>query len=235
MLLISLLGVISCLLVHSAPTKAQAPSSPKRGLIYISTADSAGDSNVWTSESSDLTWYYNYGPTATPQLVGSKLEFVPMLFGKPSSGDALFNTTVMELIANGANISHVLSFNEPDGSSSTGGSSVDPQTAATLYKAQVEPLRAKGLKLGAPAVTSAQSGFDWLSSFFDACGGGCSVDFMPIHFYGDFQGLASYLGQFRATYPNATIWVTEYGFPNQGLNDTQNFFNQSSQYFDRLA
>jgi hypothetical protein len=35
-------------------------------------------------------------------------------------------------------------------------------------------------------------------------------------------------------YPNQTIWVTEYGFPNQALNDTQYFFNQSAKYFDNL-
>ena len=225
---------LSLLLPHAVPTQAQAPS-PKRGLIYISTADSVTDSNIWTSESSDLNWYYNYGPMATQQLLESKLQFVPMLFGNPSLGDTLFNISVAEQISSGANISHVLSFNEPDGSTSTGGSSVDPKTAAALFKAQVEPLRAKGLKLGAPAVTSSQSGLVWLSSFFDACGNGCDVDFMPIHFYGDFQGLASYLGQFRAAYPNATIWVTEYGFPNQSLNSTQSFFNQSSEYFDRLG
>lgn len=29
-------------------------------------------------------------------------------------------------------------------------------------------------------------------------------------------------------------WVTEYGFPEQSLEDTQDFYNQSSAFFDRI-
>jgi len=34
---------------------------------------------------------------------------------------------------------------------------------------------------------------------------------------------------------NKSIWVTEYAYNNQSLSDTQNFFNTSAQYFDRLS
>ena len=30
------------------------------------------------------------------------------------------------------------------------------------------------------------------------------------------------------------IWVTEYAIPNASLQDSQVFYNQSSQYLDRL-
>ena len=60
------------------------------------------------------------------------------------------------------------------------------------------------------------------------------IDFLPLHFYGNFEGLASYIGQVRAAYPNTTLWVTEFGDPNAGLSDTQDAFNQSVQYLDRL-
>jgi hypothetical protein len=29
-----------------------------------------------------------------------------------------------------------------------------------------------------------------------------------------------------------TVWVTEYGYPNQPLEATQTFYNQSAQSFD---
>ena len=157
-----------------------------------------------------------------------------MLFGTPNPSDSPFNQTVTDQIASGANVSAVLAFNEPDGSSSTGGSSVSPSAAAAAWISQVQPLKAKGVRLGGPAVTSAQSGFTWLSSFFDACNGGCTMDFLPIHFYGDFEGLASHIGQVRAAYPNVSLWVTEFGYPSQSLVDTQDAFNQSVQYLDRL-
>jgi hypothetical protein len=59
-----------------------------------------------------------------------------------------------------------------------------------------------GIKAGAPAVTGSPGGFTWLSEFFAACtaaGTNCTADFIPIHWYGDFVGLASHLGQVVAT------------------------------------
>ena len=45
--------------------------------------------------------------------------------------------------------------------------------------------------------------------------------------------LASHLGQVRAEYM-IPIWVTEFANPNAPLHDSQVFYNQSSQYLDRL-
>lgn len=39
---------------------------------------------------------------------------------------------------------------------------------------------------------------------------------------------------FILRYPNQTIWVTEYALANADLADTQSFFNESMDYFDRL-
>jgi hypothetical protein len=38
----------------------------------------------------------------------------------------------------------------------------------------------------------------------------------------------------RCSYPNISIWLTEYGFPYASLSDTQSFFQTSAEYFDRL-
>ena len=214
----------------------QGPStSSKRGLVDVPTEHSSDD-QIWDSNDSDLTWYYNYSPSPSPAYQNStKLQFVPMLFTAPTStSDTTFLDDVNEQISNGAKISYVLAFNEPDGSVSTGGSAIPADLAAQTWIREIEPLKKKGIKLGAPAVTGAPSGFTWLQNFFSACNGNCSVDFIPIHWYGDFGGLASHLGQVRGTYPNTTIWVTEYADAGASLADSQSFYNQSSQYFDRL-
>ena len=45
--------------------------------------------------------------------------------------------------------------------------------------------------------------------------------------------MASHVGQYRAAFM-LPIWVTEFADPNTNLQDTQSFYNQSTQYLDRL-
>jgi len=215
---------------------SQVTTSPKRGLVYVPNNNYPQDDSIWDSSSSDLTWYYNYGPSPSSAYKGNKnFQFVPMLWGAPSSNtDDTFESTVQGLISGGTNITHVLTFNEPDGQQSTGGSDVPSELAAETWIREVEPLKKLGVSLGAPAVTGANTGFQWLQNFFTACNGSCSADFIPIHWYGNFEGLASHIGQVRGTYPNMTIWITEYADPDTDLSDTQSFYNESSQYFDRI-
>ena len=193
------------------------------------------DDSNWVSPTSDLTWYYNYGSSPSPAFDNTtKLEFVPMLWGAPQdSSDTTFLEDVQSQIKAGTNVSYVLTFNEPD-ASQNGGSGVSAETAASTWQREVEPLKKQGVKLGAPAVTGAPSGFTWLQNFFTACNGNCSADFIPVHWYGNFEGLASHIGQVRSTYPNMSIWVTEYADANDNLANTQSFYNQSAQYFDRI-
>ena len=88
-------------------------TAPKRGLVYIPNERHPQDDALW--DTSDLTWYYNYGSKPSPNL--SKLQFVPMLFGAGNS--STFLSDVQSQITAGANITYVLGFNEPDGDSST--------------------------------------------------------------------------------------------------------------------
>ena len=158
-----------------------------------------------------------------------------MLWGAPTdSTNTTFLDTVKGLISSGMNITYVLGFNEPDGCGN-GGSCVDAQTAAETWIREVEPLKEMGVKLGAPAVTGAQTGFNWLQNFFTYCAGNCTPDFIPVHWYGDFQGLASHIGQVNATYPNiSTTWVTEFAESDVALTESQEFYNQSTSYMDRV-
>lgn len=56
---------------------------------------------------------------------------------------------------------------------------------------------------------------------------------MPVHWYGNFQGLASHIGEIVGTF-NKTVWVTEFADSGADLQDSQTFYNQSSTYMDSL-
>ncbi|KAI4733495.1 hypothetical protein E4T50_15954 [Aureobasidium sp. EXF-12298] len=235
-------------LLVAAPLVA-ATASSKRGLCVVSTSTSQDDT-IWTNDT-DLTWYYNYAAVPTSDYQG-KLNFVPMLWGAPQdpANDMTFYNTVSNLIKGGSNITHVLGFNEPDGcGSGYGGSCVSAATAAQVWKKQMEPLKRDfGIKLGAPAVTGATTGFNWLANWFSECAAlvassdstsnttSCEVDFIPAHWYGDFGGLASHLGQINSTYQNISeTWVTEFACAGCTLEASQTFANQSFEYLDRLS
>lgn len=208
-------------------------TSPKRGLVFVPDNDHESDNNVWDSSTSDITWYYNYGPSPSSNYDGSKLEFVPMLWGNES--DNTFLDTVSGLIDSGTKINYALGFNEPD-ASINGGSGIVAEDAAATWIRLLEPLREKyQVKLGAPAVTGSPSGFTWLQNFFTACDGGCHPEFIPVHWYGNFEGFASHIGQVNATYMNMSMWVTEFANPDTDLSDSQSFFNMSTQFLDRLT
>ncbi|KAI1186661.1 glycoside hydrolase family 128 protein [Nemania serpens] len=218
--------------------------SDKRGLVFVPNEKTPEDNKIWVRDGSDLTWYYNYDPTPAPAFSDqpqSDFEFVPMLWG--SIEDTSFRDAVDDLINHGRNISHVLTFNEPDGPTQYGGSNIFPYKAAQVWVDNIIPLQEKGIKVGLPACTGAQSGITWLQEFLGNCSQlistdgnekNCSYDFVSIHWYGNFEGLASHLGEYSAAFPNKSQWITEYNLDNQDLASTQGFFNTSAEYFDRL-
>lgn len=216
------------------PLSQATTTSSKRGLIYISNSKHESDDQIWSS-TTDLTWYYNYGLNPSEQLSSSKLQFVPMLWGAPSSTeDTTFLDGVKAQIAAGTPIPSVLTFNEPDGSKKTGGSDVAPSLAASTWIREIEPLRKLGIKVGAPAVTGSPQGMMWLQKFFTSCDGGCKPDFLAVHWYGNFEGMASYMGQITAAYSNISeVWVTEYALAHASLKDSEAFYNQSAALLDR--
>lgn len=222
--------------VSSSPSPAFNPSKgSKRGLVYISEPNGYNtyDDPVWVQGGSDLNWYYNYAYTPTPSYASyPQLQYVPMLWGDYNS---TFTQTVISMIQMGVNVSHVMSFNEPDGTFSTGGSQVSPQRAAARWATDIAPLGAYGVQLGAPAVAGNEGGFQWLQQFFTYCNGSCNASFISVHWYGNFQGLASKLGQMGATYPNMTIWVTEFADAYDTLANTTTYTNQDFGYLDRLS
>ncbi|KAI0134797.1 hypothetical protein F4814DRAFT_398970 [Daldinia grandis] len=163
-----------------------------------------------------------------------------MLWG--AIDDTSFLESVQSQIDSGRNITHVLSFNEPDAQYG-GGSNVEPSKAADVWIKNIAPLADKGVKLGLPACTGGWGGIPWLEQFLGNCSElistkddekNCTYDFVTIHWYGNFEGLASHMGSYAAAFPNVTQWITEYNFDNQDLATTQAFYNTSSEYFDRM-
>lgn len=224
-----------------------ASSSDKRGLVFTPNPNFPGDNQIWVQNGSDLTWYYNYQSQPSPAYASisqQQFEFVPMMWGVTDNlNDTTFLTQVKALIDQGTNITHVLGFNEPDGSTSNGGSDIEPRDAAQAWVLNFEPLGKMGIKLGLPATTGGPDGLPWLKQFLANCSDivstgsqkkNCTWDFVPVHWYDNFAGLASLIGERRATWPDADIWVTEYAFANQDLETTQEFFNQTLDYFDKL-
>lgn len=190
-----------------------AARSDKRGLCFVPNADYPEDNQIWTREGSSITWYYNYQSLPSPayaDLPQEQFEFVPMMWGVNSSslGDDTFLREVTDMIESGRSITHVLGFNEPDATNAVGGSNIVPQDAARAWVANFEPLAEKGVKLGLPAVTGGWDGLPWLKQFLGNCSAlistteekNCTWDFLPVHWYDNFEGLASHIGERQATY-----------------------------------
>lgn len=181
---------------------AQYPQSPKRGLVSVSTGN-PGDDQLFIKPNNGLTWYYNYDMTPTPEytnLTQSDIEFVPMLWGASNTTGSSFLHNVTSLISQGRNITHVLSFNEPDVNYTAGGSQVSPELAAASWVLNFDPLRKMGIKVGAPVVYANASGFTWLDHFYAACknhSSNCTADFMNIHIFGNISYVESYLDEYK--------------------------------------
>ncbi|KAL1597111.1 hypothetical protein SLS60_008693 [Paraconiothyrium brasiliense] len=228
-----------CVAVAALLTLATASTSSKRGLCFVPEKHRRDhphpeDNAIWATRRSDLTWYYNYEAAPSADYKGmTGFEFVPMLWGVPDGGliGTPFLDSIRQQIKNGLNITHVLGFNEPD-ASDNGGSNISPHLAAQIWKANVEPLKEDGIKLGAPAITGSPRGAMWLQDFLSHCNGSCNPDFLPLHFYGDFESMASKIGEVTRAYPQLPIWVTEWGYSNQSLHDTHWAFNESLRLFD---
>lgn len=47
-------------------------------------------------------------------------------------------------------------------------------------------------------------------------------------------GLLADLVSTVSRFPNKSLWITEYNLPHSSLQATQEFFNMSAEYFDRL-
>lgn len=99
-------------------------------------------------------------------------------------------------------------------------------------------------------MTGSDQGLAWLREFNAACwdidpSNGCPTDFVAMHWYGDFAGLASWLGTLKEYYETDSssgaaggddmeYWFTEVALPRQSEDDTVSMMNESMAYLDGL-
>lgn len=200
------------LLVLALAGLSEATRSNKRGLVFTPNSEWPEDNKIWIQKGGDLTWYYNYGSRPSPAFADipqEQFEFIPMMWGidkgNPNSTDWL--NEVKTVIDSGVKITHAMGFNEPDGKAEWGGSDIDPHRAAIAWVANFEPLGKMGIKLGLPVCTGSPDGLTWTKQFMANCSeivsqGGpkknCTWDFLPVHWYDNFGGLMSHIGERRA-------------------------------------
>lgn len=142
--------------------------------------------------------------TWSPEPVQTDIEFVPMLWGLKQAND--WDSNINNTIA-AQHVTSLLGFNEPE---IEGQSNLSPADGATQWKAHIEPLKGLNVRLGAPAPSGSPTGKQWITDWLSACDGGCTVDFMPLHWY-DVNSTAfmEYLEDYHNTFQKP-IWVTEW-------------------------
>lgn len=230
----------------STSTSAQ---KSKRGFAYIGDTH-VSDNKLLSSSSSPLSWYYNWSPYPNTALIpADSLEFVPMIHGIDSTQGSQTERAISSLPQSST---HLLSFNEPDGTKDSGGSAIKPEDAARNYIDYVVKYRTgeKGggrkWKISHPATTGSGNGLNWLREFNTSCykinqQSGCALDFVAAHWYGAFDGLASWVATLDEFYnknqsrnPPLKIWITEMALPQQSAENTQGMMNASLPYLDKL-
>ncbi len=227
---------------------AQSEPASKRGMAYIGDSDSHhADYDILLSTKSPITWYFTWSPVAAPADIfpddaESRLEFVPAL---PSTDNLDANIAALNRVPSSSK--HLFTFNEPDGSTDSGGSDINPDDAAKAYIEKIVPLRDR-FQISHPSVTGSPRGLEWLNDFNSSCwdidsDNGCPADFVTAHFYGEFAGLSSWLDQLVEWYNQSgsgidkdlKIWVKELGLPQADQNTTFAMMNQTLPYLDQLA
>ena len=220
----------------------------KRGFAFVGDTH-VPDNHLLSSANSPLNWYYNWGPYLNSDLISTDtLEFVPMIHGIDATQDSHTETVIRHLPQSST---HLLSFNEPGGTKESSGSEIDPKDAASEYMNYVVPFR-NGTKGGRkweishPSTTGSPKGLDWLRDFNTSCfeidaQNGCPADFVAVHWYGAFDGLAAWIARLDAFYNGNSdgqtplkLWVTELGLPQQSAEDTIGMMEQALPYLDGL-
>lgn len=238
-LLLCFIGLLSAL-TTAQNTTTTTTSNPglKRGISWIGTNSASEDNSLFTANNTPITWYKSWSPYPIREDSFSSLDFAPMIHGlNDLEGD-------IDVIRR-MKYEHVLTFNEPDGDTSGGGTDISPHDAAVAW-AEIVKLRDEktrgggGKKISTPATVGNFVGFDWLQKWNESCWemyedvGGCEFDFVAAHWYGGFEGLAGWMGQLHEAYPDKVIWVTELAMPQPAtVGEVQDMMERSLAFLDQ--
>ncbi|KAH9904495.1 glycoside hydrolase family 128 protein [Xylariomycetidae sp. FL2044] len=241
-------AILAAALFAWRTTRAQDSSaSSKRGMSYIGDTHDA-DYDILLSSGSPVDWYFTWSPWPAPSDIfpdgaQSRIEFVPTLHGVDNLEDDIARLGDLPDTSR-----HLFTFNEPDGTTGSGGSAIEPRDAAEAYIEHIVPLRDR-FRISHPSVTGSPRGLEWLGDFNASCWdidaeNGCPADFVVAHWYGAFEGLTSWLGQLGDWYNNGSgasgiegdvkIWVSELALPQADDDATFAMMNQTLPYLDGL-
>ncbi|KAK0191268.1 glycosyl hydrolase catalytic core-domain-containing protein [Armillaria mellea] len=207
----------------TTPYVAPATSSTSSSSVAATTpASSSSNSGVWTGPKGGLAWpngdtgkltnwktnhmsyLYTWGSDPLPAASNAGFQVLPQLWGDKDTA------TFAQNIGSYTTPTYVLAFNEPNES---GQSNMTPDHAVQLWWQYIEPQKANGHKLVAPAVSSSPVGFTWTQEFFAKCVG-CTIDAIATHYYDvSASDFIAYQNKFHDTF-QLPILVTEYACQN---------------------
>ncbi|KAK8855588.1 Alkali-sensitive linkage protein 1 [Apiospora arundinis] len=252
-------------LVAAAPQPQQPDNNDnkaqsKRGVAYQGDKHKA-DNRLLFSPESPVDWYYTWSLWPAPE-AGDGVEFLPLVHSTDDlSSRSKADAFRKQLDGLPRSSTHLLTFNEPDGDTGSGGSAIEPKDAARAYIDHIAPLRSSSgdggrtWNISHPSVTGSPRGLDWLRRFNESCWDldrekGCPTDFVAVHWYGAFEGLSGWLDTLHSFYNNNNtssskedskdkdkqlkFWITEMALPQQDDKATLSMMNQTLPYLDKL-
>lgn len=184
-----------------------------------------GNTNNTFIDPLNVSWFYDWGPN---DMSLPEREYALMAWGKQAASNA---GNINNYIAK-PDVTHLLSFNEPD---NVDQSNITVSEAVTLHK----ELAKTGLRLGSPAPTESQA-YVWLTSFMEgARQANTRVDFMTVHWYdwgsylstyntapdpnAVFTRFKNYINRIYAIY-GKPIWITEFNANRNTTSATHEAF-----------
>ncbi|KAH9482862.1 hypothetical protein JR316_0004962 [Psilocybe cubensis] len=187
-------------------TQAPAPPPPSTNAgAKVGIAWPMGDDpSLKNFKTNKVSFLYTWSPNKPANADALGFTFMPMFWGPKDIAN-------WQRLVKPGYARFALGFNEPD---HAGQAALDPGYGASLWKQYIEPLKNNGYTLISPAVTSGSGGIPWLQSFFGACGGGCTVHAMALHWYGtNPQDFIKYVENFHNVFQR-DIYVTEFACQN---------------------
>jgi len=242
------------LIVNSLPTELDNAISFIRLVPWKDTLKKGlGEQDDGVVEAVQPSWFYDWGASALHGTAVTNWEFVPMSWGHMGTyPDDIANYLSQD------QVTHLLSFNEPDKSTEQSGQwgSLYIVSTAVTYHAS---LQQAGLRLGSPAAHEEGAGgaASWLTQFLDQTAAATiRVDYVALHWYDWGSSPAvntnptpeEVLTRFKSYLSNAynlyrkPLWITEFNANVNRSREIQDAFLQiampyldSCGYVERYA
>ncbi|KAK8002833.1 hypothetical protein PG989_002552 [Apiospora arundinis] len=145
-------------LVAAAPQPQQPDNNDnkaqsKRGVAYQGDKHKA-DNRLLFSPESPVDWYYTWSLWPAPE-AGDGVEFLPLVHSTDDlSSRSKADAFRKQLDGLPRSSTHLLTFNEPDGDTGSGGSAIEPKDAARAYIDHIAPLRSSWATAAAPGTSA---------------------------------------------------------------------------------